>query len=79
MKKTILFIGGNEDVSAPKHLVIKQAIFPQLAMIEIFENCGHQSMIEKKNELIEKILQFITFPFVSFSLTAAPLFTYPVI
>ena len=57
-KKPILFIGGNEDVSAPKNLVIKQSILPQLAVIEIFENCGHQSMIEKKNELIEKILQF---------------------
>ncbi len=54
----ILFIGGNEDISAPKNLVLKQSILPKCAMIEIFENCGHQSMIEKENKLAEKILQF---------------------
>ena len=51
----VLFINGEEDESAPLALTLKQASYPAIADFNLFRQCKHMSVFERKAE-VQKII-----------------------
>lgn len=55
----VLFVAGTEDNAAPLQDVLKQVHLPDAAHIQIMEDTGHMSMLEKPNDLKKYLKDFI--------------------
>jgi len=56
----VLFIIGTEDTAAPLDDLLKQVHLPKMADINIIEDAGHMSMLEKPDILNKHLLDYIT-------------------
>jgi pimeloyl-ACP methyl ester carboxylesterase len=54
----VLFINGEEDESAPVAYTLKQASYPANADFNLFEQCKHMSVFERKAETLKIISAF---------------------
>jgi len=54
----VLFINGEEDESAPVAYTLKQAAYPANADFNLFADCKHMSVFERKAETLKIINAF---------------------
>jgi len=54
----VLFINGREDESAPVEYTLKQASYPANADFNLFAQCKHMSVFERKPETLKIIKDF---------------------
>lgn len=57
----VLFVSGKQDPSAPLPYSLDQAAMPSIAMLHLFDRCGHMSYVEKKRELLHALQSFAAF------------------
>ena len=57
-KVPVLFINGEQDESAPVVYTLKQASYPTNADFNLFSNCKHMSIFERKAETISIVQAF---------------------
>jgi pimeloyl-ACP methyl ester carboxylesterase len=54
----VLFINGENDEAAPVAYTLKQASYPAIADFNLFEQCKHMSVFERKAETLKIIAAF---------------------
>ncbi|MCU0417169.1 MAG: alpha/beta hydrolase [Cytophagaceae bacterium] len=57
----ILFIAGKQDQTIPIEKIMEQVVLPQKSLIQILDEAGHMGMIEKEEETIKMVKNFIVY------------------
>lgn len=57
----ILYIIGKDDGAVPFEMSMKQCGIPKESIVHILENCGHMGMVEKKEETIKAVDNFVAY------------------
>lgn len=55
----VLMVAGQEDLAAPLHDLLKQALLPKVCHFHVLKSTGHMGMLEKPNEMSDIILNFM--------------------
>lgn len=57
----VLYIIGKEDNAVPLEISMQQCYLPNDSVVRILEDCGHMGMVEKKQETIKAIDNFVAY------------------
>lgn len=57
----VLYIIGKEDNAVPLEISMQQCSLPNDSVVHILEDCGHMGMVEKKQETIKAIDNFVAY------------------
>lgn len=58
LKAPVLWILGEQDTTIPPEGVLQQTSLSSVNFVELYEDCGHMSMLEQPQRLITDILDF---------------------